>query len=72
MSQLPDQVINPAGVPFMGSMNPGINLITPSQFQGPIQQTIPQPQNMGIPVGAADPKNQESKFIYLIYFSFFN
>ena len=70
MSQLQDQVLNPTGVPFMGSMGPGINIINPSQFQGPIQQTIPQPQNMGLGVGAVDPKNQESN-IYINLFLFF-
>ena len=71
MSQLQDQVLNPTGVPFMGSMAPGINIINPSQFQGPIQQTIPipQPQNLGLDLGTGDPKNQESNYIlFLILF----
>ena len=64
MSQLQDQVLNQTGVPFMGPIAPGINIINPSQFQGPIQQTIPQPQNMGLGIGSSDPKNQESNYIY--------
>ena len=67
MSQLQDQVISPVGGQFMGALNQGINIMNPPQF-GQIPQT--QPQNMGLGIGAVDPKNTESNF-FIIFILFF-
>jgi hypothetical protein len=63
MSQFQGQELNQTGVPYIGSLNQGINMINQNPY-GQMPGMANQPQNTGIGVNAAEQKIAESNYIY--------
>jgi len=62
MSQLPEQILNQTGAPFIGTIGQGLGMLNPAQFQGQIQQPITPPQNIPLNMAGEDQKNTESNY----------
>ena len=65
MSQFQGQEINQTGVPYMGALNQGMNMINPNQY-GQMINAVNQPANIGIGMNALEQKITESNNIYII------
>lgn len=62
MSQLPEQILNQTGAPFIGSLGQPMNMLNAAPFTGQIQQPMTQQQNIPLNMAAEDQKNTESNY----------